>query len=84
MICYSGFSVVVSPCKDDFTQTSTPLNKTMMVLDAASHIEGEGTVDCDFKDNCGVDQVIRIHAYYIPKNSVSPQSYVYPRGSWKL
>ena len=74
----SGCSVSVYPTKRDFGDTLTPVSKTMMGLGAAAQVEGEGTVEWNFKDDYGVKQVIRAHAYYIRIISVrlfSPQSY---------
>ena len=40
----SGFSVAVSPCKEDFGNKLIPVSNTMMGLGAAVIVEGEGTV----------------------------------------
>ena len=45
----------MSPCKDDFGSSFTPLSKTMMGLGESAQVKGEGTVDGTSKDDYGAN-----------------------------
>ena len=54
IIVDSGCSVEVSPCKEDFGGTLTPVSKTMMGLGDTAAVEGEGIEKWEFRDDYGV------------------------------
>ena len=50
----SGFSMAVSPCKDDSGDTLVSITKIMQGLGAPDQVHGEGRVNWMFKDDYGV------------------------------
>ena len=61
----SGCSVAVLPYEEDFGETLTKVSKTMVGLEVAVRVEGEGTLQWEFSDGYGIKYQIYAKAHYI-------------------
>ena len=74
----SGFSIIVTPHKEDFVGKIKPVNKPISALNVTEEVEGEGMIEWTFRDEYGVSRVIHTKDFYIISSKVrlfSPQSY---------
>ena len=67
----TGCSVAVTPYKQDFTGTITPVEKTITELGSKVEVVGEGKIKWVFRDDYGVKHTIIVKGYYIPTSPIS-------------